>query len=136
MRLLSVFMVCFAVFLAGCDNKDVKQNYFQYIKTLFSDKENKIICGDNVLFVHDVTPMELRKHIPFLESKGFHEWNYLETSEGFLLLKDQLTVFTGEKGKSISYSVSGVQRGRYTPVILLDEKAMILYCVFSTGLGG
>lgn len=134
--LLSIFIICFVFFLAGCDNNGMKQEFFQFIETLFSGETQKVIYGDHGLSVYNVTPVELKKHKIFLESKGFHRWNHLENSEGFLLKKEQLVIFTGETGKPIIYSVSSVKCDKYTPVILLDEKAMILYCILSTDLGG
>lgn len=131
---LPIPIISFALFLAGCNAK--KQDFFQFIETLFPKETQKVIYDDHGLSVYNVSPLELKKHKHFFKLKGFCRWNRLENSEGFLLKSDRLVIFTGETGKSIIYSVSNVKCNKYTPVILLDEKAMILYCILSTDLGG
>ena len=133
-EMLSIPIIGFVLFLAGCNAE--KQDFFQFIETLFPEETQKVIYDDHGLSVYNVSSLELNKHKNFFKSKGFYRWNRLENSEGFLLKSDQLVIFTGETGKSIIYSVSNVKCNKYTPVILLDEKAMILYCILSTDLGG
>ena len=118
----------------GC-NKE-QQTYFQELTTIFDELGKQVVSAGHVTIICDVSEQELESHNLVLENMGFHNWNLLLSSEGFLLKTNQQIIFTGNKLKPIMYCVSSTRIGKYTPVILLDKISKTLYCVLSTDVGG
>ena len=110
-----------------------EQDYFAFMKEVIDNTDTSVWrIGQNMILT-EISAKDLNKYKPLLASKGFAKWKRVSFPSKRFQLKDHgKVIYKAGPGAPVTYSIAGSMKNMPIPVILLDEKKKMLYCILAT----
>ena len=111
----------------------MEQDYFSFMAEIINNTDTSVRrIGQNMILT-EISTKDLSKYKPLLASKGFAKWKRVSFPSKRFQLKDHgKVIYKAGPGAPVTYSIAGSMKNMPIPVILLDEKKKMLYCVLAT----
>lgn len=135
-----VFLIIIGIFFWMVNHVEEKsqkikmeQDYFSFMAEIINNTDTSVQRNGQNMILTEISTGDLNKYKSFLASKGFSKWKRVSSPSKRFQLKDHSNVlYKGVENRPVIYSVGGSMKNMQIPVILLDEKQKILYCVLAT----
>ena len=110
-----------------------EQDYFAFMEEVIDNTDTSVWrIGQNMILT-EISTKDLNKYKRLLATKGFAKWKRVAFPSKRFELKDHgKVIYKAGADTPVTYSIAGSMKSMPIPVILLDEKKKMLYCVLAT----